>query len=611
MTPAYSPAITIQPRPQDPEIYTQALNQGLSPLAARLLSQRLTQQQLNPQQDVSHWINPQLKHLQHPKDLKNGVEAAKLIAQAIMGDGLIVLATDYDTDGVTSAWVGYQCLTQYLGVHQDRVQCVISERADGYGLTPELCDRIIALDQPIDLVISADQGSSDEQQIAYLAEKGIGVCVTDHHQIPVAGPPASAACIVNPQLEGCEYDKNICGCFVLFLVMSQVRQQLISLGHLPEDTPNLKPLLHGIALGTIADSVSLKSLNNRAVVKAGLQQMNQFNHPVWQAVQQAHPQKPSQLTAEFIAFQIASRINAASRVNDVQNAFRFINADNLNDALTAFAQLDLDNTQRQHQQSQMMILAKAQAEAQLKHHPFCLVIALEGNPGIQGIIAARIGEQYGLPTIALTQLNDQDYAGSGRAIVEQVNLILAFNQIAAQHPDLFISKGGHKAAVGCQIPIAQLELFRRDINQNIKSQLNDEQPKLTLHSDGSLSSEQLNLNVIKDIEALEPYGRDWPSPRFDGEFELVEWRCVGKQAQHLSLKLRLTQATRAHPHPLHTLNAIYFNAPAALMTQLEALETQAIASQNPLVHCLYQAQRNDFMGRSQLQLRIDYMTFKS
>jgi single-stranded-DNA-specific exonuclease len=598
MTIAYAPTIAIQQRAFDQAIYEQALAEGFSRLTARLLAQRLNQQDLaqSQQPSLSFWVKPQLKHLQHPADLKNIDQAAQLIARAIQSDGLIVLATDYDTDGVTSAWIGYHSLTQYLGVDPNRVVCIISERADGYGLTQELCERIVALEQPIDLVISADQGSSDEPQIAYLAERGIAVCVTDHHQIPVAGPPASAASIVNPQLDGCGYDKQICGCFVLFLVMSHVRQTLISQGLLAPDSSNLRPLLHQVALGTIADSVSLKSVNNRAVVKAGLLQMNQFIHPIWQAVQQAHPQKPNQLTAEFIAFQIASRINAASRVNDVQNAFRFINASNLAEALDAFAQLDRDNAMRQQQQTAMMVAAIEQAQAQLADNPFCIVIALEGNPGIQGIIAARIGERYGLPCIALTQLNDQEYAGSGRAIVEDVDLITVFNAIDEQHPNLFISKGGHKAAVGCQIPLTALTLFRQKMNQLIAEQLHFQRPRLTLPSDGELTPEQLNLTTLADIDALEPYGRDWPSPRFNGHFNLVGWRCVGKDAQHLSLKLQ-TQAQG------ETLNAIFFNPADRIIEQIMSLNE----GKTPTIECLYQLQCNNFMGRSQLQLRLDYM----
>ncbi|SFR50366.1 DHH family phosphoesterase [Thiomicrospira sp. ALE5] len=598
MTSSHAPTICIQHRSCDPTIYQQAIDEGLSSLTARLLAQRLDSTDLaqSSSKQLHFWVQPQLKHLQHPRDLKNIDQAAELIARAVQSDGLIVLATDYDTDGVTSAWVGYQSLTQYFGVKPERVVCIISERADGYGLTQELCERISALKQPIDLVISADQGSSDEAQIAYLAARGIAVCVTDHHQIPVAGPPVSAASIVNPQLEGCEYDKHICGCFVLFLVMSKVRQTLIDQGVLNSDAANLRALLHQVALGTIADSVSLKSLNNRAVVKAGLLQMNQFNHPIWQAVQQAHPQKPSQLTAEFIAFQIASRINAASRVNDVQNAFRFINAQNLAEALDAYTQLDRDNALRQQQQQQMMAEAIQQAQDQLIENPFCIVIALAGNPGIQGIIAARIGERYGLPCIALTQLSEDEYAGSGRAIVEDVNLISAFNSMAEQHPCLFNTKGGHKAAVGCQIPASHLELFRREINLQIAKQLGNERPKLTLYSDGELTSEQLHLTTFDDIDALEPYGRDWPSPRFDGVFEVVSWRCVGKASQHLSLKLRLDDNT-------NQINAIFFNPSEQILTQFLTLKE----TEQPKIHCLYQLQRNEFMGRTQLQLRLDFL----
>ncbi|HHT00371.1 MAG TPA: DHH family phosphoesterase, partial [Thiomicrospira sp.] len=229
-------------RTLNPEVYEACKTLGLSDLQARLVAQRKKETD-----NLSETVFPKLKHIQHPDQLKNSYQAALIISEAIHSDGVIVLATDYDTDGVTSAWVAMTALIDFFNVPRARVKHVIGDRKTGYGITDEVVERILAIEEPISLVISADQGSSDEPRIQRLKEANIKVCVTDHHQMPIEGPPQSAACTVNPQQDGCEYDKTVAGCFVIFLVMTQVRKVLIEQGHLPKEAPSLKALSLNVA----------------------------------------------------------------------------------------------------------------------------------------------------------------------------------------------------------------------------------------------------------------------------------------------------------------------------------------------------------------------------
>ena len=209
-------------RPVSAKIMQLAQQLKLTDLQAKIVASRLNESDIqveNISDFISKVIFPKLANLQHPNELKNSKDAAKIIADAIESDGLIVLATDYDTDGVTSAWVATRALVDFFNVPEKRIAHIIGERKSGYGITDEVVDRILALKQPIDLVISADQGSSDEPRIKRLKEHGIPFCVTDHHQIPLEGPPKSALCTVNPQQDGCNYDKTVAGCFVIFLVI--------------------------------------------------------------------------------------------------------------------------------------------------------------------------------------------------------------------------------------------------------------------------------------------------------------------------------------------------------------------------------------------------------
>jgi len=491
----------VQRTPSEP-VYSLAKTLGLTDFQAKLVAHRTDQTD-----QLDEIVFPKLKHIQHPSALKNIDLAAQIIVNAIQSDGLIVLATDYDTDGVTSAWVATTALCDYFGLPKSRIKHVIGDRKTGYGITEEVVNRILAIKEPIALVISADQGSSDEPRIATLKSHGIEVCVTDHHQIPQDGVPQSAVCTVNPQQAGCEYDKTVAGCFVIFLVMTQVRQRLIAQNLLDKSSTSLKYLALNVALGTVADSVSLKSPNNRAIVHAGLQLINLFQSPAWQALKELNDNQGLPFDAEFLGFQVATRINAASRVSDVTTAFKFLTAPNISEASRYLQQLDDDNQNRRAQQEVMLKQAQQQAKDTYHDNRYSMTLKLTGNAGIQGILASRIGELYGVPTVAMTDLNDGTLAGSARGVVPDIDLREAFQWMANQKEGLFISMGGHKGAAGCMINIEDYPEFSELFEQSIKNQLGETAPVPIIETDGTLQDWQLTPALIDEINALEPFGR--------------------------------------------------------------------------------------------------------
>lgn len=569
-------------------VFEAAKNLGLTDLQATLVANRTDNIEL-----LDEIIFPKLKHIQHPSALKNIEQATQIICDAIdnvsNNDAVIVLATDYDTDGVTSAWVAKTALCEFFEVAEENVVHIIGERKTGYGITDEVVERILAIDKPVELVISADQGSSDEARIAKLKEHGIKVCVTDHHQIPLEGPPASATCTINPQQLGCEYDKTVAGCFVIFLVMTQVRQALINQDKIPKDTASLKFLAHNVALGTVADSVSLKSPNNRAIVHAGLQIINQFQSPAWQAMRALNANNEQPFDAEFLGFQVATRINAASRVSDVTTAFKFLSASEFEQAAGFLQQLDEDNLNRRAQQDIMLQQAYEQAASIYTNNTFSMALKLTGNAGIQGIIASRIGEKYGVPTVAMTDLEDGFLAGSARGIVDNIDLRQAFQWMSEQKPDLFVSMGGHKGAAGCMIAIQHFDDFRSLFEQAIKSQLGDQAPVPTIISDGTLADELLEPELINEINLLEPFGRDWTKPVFSGSFRINQMRYVGQQKNHLSCRLQTPTGK--------LIQSIFFNV-------REDETEQMPYKMGDWVECAYQPSLNSYAGKTSLQLRI-------
>ncbi len=579
-------------REPHPDIEAHCLARGMTPLQARIAAARLS-----PTDPVEAILDPRLRHLQSPDQLRDADCAARLIADAVTAGEHIALATDYDADGVTSAWVLREALVRHFGHPDDRTHVFLNTRANGYGLNDTQVDQILAQHArtPIGLVITADQGGCDEPRIRRLKEAGIRVCVTDHHQLSAEGPPPSADCVVNPQREDCHYDTTVAGCMVAFLVASQARRELIRRGHLPQDAPTLKPLLSKVALGTIADSVSLKSPNNRAVVRAGLRLINRLDHPVWQAVQR-FTRSRGWLDESFLAFEVATRINAASRVNDVRLALEFLSADTPQAALEALRALEKDNRYRKAQQQALMEQAHRQARAQIADGKRTLTLVLHGTPGIQGIVAQRIGEQFSRPTVAFTDLEDGTLAGSGRSIAAGLDLTAAFAWMAAQAPDLFLSMGGHAGAAGCMIPSDRAEVFSRLLEEAVALQLGDRLPQRVLYSDGELAPQQLHPGLLQEIGFLAPYGQGWPQPRFDNEFEVIDSRVVGADRSHLSLTLRLPGGG--------DFRAIYFNG------QGDGGDTPRLLP-GQRIHACYAPTLSQFAGRQQFQLRIEWAGVKS
>ncbi len=261
----------------------------------------------------------------------------------------IGILTDYDVDGITSHVVIRRTLNELFGIPENRLHSLIGHRIhDGYGISLPLVERTLSLSPRPSLVITADCGSSDEPRIARLSEAGIDVVVSDHHALPTEGPPASAFATVNPTRDDCTYpDPTIAGCMVAWLVMSLTRSVLIEWGVLEPATPKLSPWLSYVALGTVADCVSLGgSVANRAVVAHGLTLINRMEAACWRTMAQRLGADSVPFDAETLAFQMGPRINARSRLDDPYAALHFMLA--VDDATAAghLETLDQDNQSR-------------------------------------------------------------------------------------------------------------------------------------------------------------------------------------------------------------------------------------------------------------------------
>ncbi|WNK20720.1 DHHA1 domain-containing protein [Halomonas piscis] len=579
----------LEPRPRDPDVYARARAEGLTALQAWLLASRLP----GYAEPLAPLVTPGLRHLAHPEKLADGRRAAERIAQAVTEGEHIGILTDYDVDGITSHVVIRRTLVELFGVADAKLHSLIGHRIhDGYGISLPLVERTLGLAPRPTLVITADCGSSDEPRIARLAEEGIDVVVSDHHALPAEGPPASAYACVNPTRHDCAYpDATIAGCMVAWLVMSLARSVLIEWGALPGATPKLSPWLSYVALGTVADCVSLgASPANRAVVTQGLKLINRMEAPCWRAMAERLGPDSVPFDAETLAFQMGPRINARSRLDDPYAALHFMLAESDAVAAKQLGILEDDNQSRKAIEAEMAAEARALAAESLVADEKAIVVFVEdGHPGVQGIVGSRLVQAYGRPALVLTRASAPGMlTGSGRSI-DGLHLRDALQRTFELAPEALPRFGGHSGAAGIGLPEERLGEFKAAFLRAVEEQLGDAPLYPRLWTDGELEADQMDLATLDELETLGPYGREFDPPLFEGEFIVESLRPVGADGSHLMMELSTGAAT---------LKAIWFRA-------LTPGELPAFGMGDTL-HCAYKLNRNRFRGRESLQLMVEH-----
>ena len=520
-----------QARSQCRDVFDQALALGATGLQARLLAGRLNEASVSNLEGV---LAPSLKHLVSPDRLADIQPAVLRLATAIQTQQHIGILTDYDVDGVTSHLVLLTALRDHFGVPDTRLSSWIGHRIhDGYGISQNLVDRILAAEDRPSVVITADCGSSDEPRIAQLAAAGIDVIVGDHHALPPVGIPSSAHAVINPTRPDCNYpDVSIAGVMVSWLIMSALRNHLVGQGYLTSDAPKLTDSLDVVALGTVADCVDLGgSAINRALVTAGLAQINRLQRPAWRSAQRLLGADAMPFDAETLAFQLGPRINARGRIDDPMAALHWIMAETDDRADQTLRVLSADNEARKQIERTMVNACMPKAIAQRDAGRFVAVVADDqGHPGVQGIVASRTTERTGLPSVVLAPAQDPNhYVGSMRS-VPSVHAKRAL-EACQQH---LVRYGGHAGAAGLTLARDRLSEFAHSLNAAIALQREKPSQPVRWH-DGYLDPDLLGPDLMDEINVLQPFGRGFESPSFEADFEVLQAKVVGQDPVHLSL----------------------------------------------------------------------------
>lgn len=455
-----------------------------------------------------------LADLLHYASLKNIDKAAEVIAAAVREGEPILVAGDYDVDGLTGTALGVKILRAFGAA---KVSFSVPSRYEGgYGLSEEVVQR--AISEGVKLIITVDNGISCHQAAQSALKAGIKLVITDHHECQSTLPQAQA--IVDPKQSGDQFpSSNLCGAGVLFYVLCAVRAALRESGWFERRSlPKLSDFLDLVALGTIGDVVPLDA-NNRRLVKNGLTQIRQgrAQQGILALARICRLSLPA-LTAHDVAFAMCPRLNAPGRLKlqGANPAIELLLCDDAQRALELAQSLDMCNRRRGDFERVALREALTAAKTQLGKQ----VVVLYGPQwltGILGLIAGRVREQLNLPVFVFSGADEEgsELQGSGRS-VPGCSLSDILGELDEENPTLLVRYGGHAMAAGVSLLRENLELFDELLCEKVAKapRCGDDE----LYTDGELPESCRNLEFACELEEAGPWGSAFPEPVFDGTF---------------------------------------------------------------------------------------------
>lgn len=503
---------------------------GLPPVVAQLLVSR----GVYDSRAAELFLSTKLTGLRDPLELPGIAKATELVRGRIADKTPIVIYGDYDCDGMTGTAILYNGL-KLLGA--DVSYHVPNRLEDGYGLNPDAIRKLAERGKR--LIISVDCGITSVACAELCKELGVELVITDHHTIGESLPDADA--IVHPRLPGTSYPfGELCGAGVAFKLAWALCQAICGSKKVSE--PLRKYLMQSLtlaAIGTVADVVPLVD-ENRILVAHGLRMLAAEPVPgLAELMRITKLDQASTLNTESIAFNLAPRLNASGRLGQAQLGVELLTTTSAERATSLAEYIDQLNKNRDSLQRSVTLAAQKQVKENFDadNDPAFVLAGVGWHQGVIGVVAGRLSDKYGKPVIVLSldASGKTEAVGSGRVGGTSIDLYEALSCCS----DRMIRFGGHKAAAGLTIDERQIDGFREDFCEAVSQQCSEDERVPEIIIDAEAPFGQLNLNTVKQIETLEPFGEGNPRPTLLCQnVTLAEpARRMGSGDRHLSVRL--------------------------------------------------------------------------
>lgn len=547
----------------------QAIGQhfGIDPVLARIMRNR----GLTDLQEMNLYLHGTRTDLNDPHLLKDADLAAQILREKIKEKKRIRIIGDYDIDGIQSTYILY-CALRRLGADAD---FVIPDRIlDGYGLNEHLVTR--ASQDGIDTILTCDNGISAIDQIHLAKSLGMTVVVTDHHEVPfteVDGVRREKVCeadaVVNPKQQACHYPfKKLCGAAVAFKLV-QVLYEVFGL-----EVSEADCFIENAGFATVGDVMDLQG-ENRILVKLGLEMLNRTTNIGMKALILQNKLTMGAIKSHDIGFRIGPCLNASGRLDTARLSLKLLLCESETEAAVLAEEIVELNESRKLLTMHAVEQAKEIAQQEEYVNDRVLVIFLpDCHESLAGIVAGRIREAYYRPTLVVTR-SEHGAKGSGRSIEGY-----SMYEELCKCEEYLTQFGGHPMAAGFSLKEADIDAFRRKLNEVCTLTEEELRPKVVI--DVPMPISYITERLVNQLGCLEPFGKGNEKPVFaDRNLVIKRLRICGKEGRVFQMKVRNAAGV--------SMDAVYFGDVEDLLLPLTEKYGKVVAQDTLAGRCVHEA----------------------
>lgn len=547
----------------------QAIGQrfGIDPVLARIMRNR----GLTDLQEMNLYLHGTRADLNDPHLLKDADLAAQILREKIKEKKRIRIIGDYDIDGIQSTYILY-CALRRLGADAD---FVIPDRIlDGYGLNEHLVTR--ASQDGIDTILTCDNGISAIDQIHLAKSLGMTVVVTDHHEVPfteVDGVRREKVCeadaVVNPKQQACHYPfKKLCGAAVAFKLV-QVLYEVFGL-----EVSEADCFIENAGFATVGDVMDLQG-ENRILVKLGLEMLNRTTNIGMKALILQNKLTMGAIKSHDIGFRIGPCLNASGRLDTARLSLKLLLCESETEAAVLAEEIVELNESRKLLTMHAVEQAKEIAQQEEYVNDRVLVIFLpDCHESLAGIVAGRIREAYYRPTLVVTW-SEHGAKGSGRSIESY-----SMYEELCKCEEYLTQFGGHPMAAGFSLKEADIDAFRRKLNEVCTLTEEELRPKVVI--DVPMPISYITERLVNQLGCLEPFGKGNEKPVFaDRNLVIERLRICGKEGRVFQMKVRNAAGV--------SMDAVYFGDAEDLLLPLTEKYGKVVAQDTLAGRCVHEA----------------------
>ena len=547
----------------------QAIGQHFSidPVLARIMRNR----GLTDLQEMNLYLHGTRTDLNDPHLLKDADLAAQILREKLKEKKRIRIIGDYDIDGIQSTYILY-CALRRLGADAD---FVIPDRIlDGYGLNEHLVTR--ASQDGIDTILTCDNGISAIDQIHLAKSLGMTVVVTDHHEVPfteVDGVRREKVCeadaVVNPKQQACHYPfKKLCGAAVAFKLV-QVLYEVFGL-----EVSEADCFIENAGFATVGDVMDLQG-ENRILVKLGLEMLNRTTNIGMKALILQNKLTMGAIKSHDIGFRIGPCLNASGRLDPARRSLKLLLCESETEAAVLAEEIVELNESRKLLTMHAVEQAKEIAQQEEYVNDRVLVIFLpDCHESLAGIVAGRIREAYYRPTLVVTR-SEHGAKGSGRSIESY-----SMYEELCKCEEYLTQFGGHPMAAGFSLKEADIDAFRRKLNEVCTLTEEELRPKVVI--DVPMPISYITERLVNQLGCLEPFGKGNEKPVFaDRNLVIERLRICGKEGRVFQMKVRNAAGV--------SMDAVYFGDVEDLLLPLTEKYGKVVAQDTLAGRCVHEA----------------------